>query len=192
MIFINGKEILTVLLNYQVNIKNHMIISYLIYLMVSIFSSLLFVPVSIVMMTGGFIFAVNFEGKLYCYFIAVGIILLTTILSGFITFVISKKFLKNFLREKIIMKYEKLRQLDLLLVRNGSKIIFLIRLSPIMPLFILNYLLGGFSISNKDYILGSFGSISITLLYVYLGYLGLNLQEIFNSNFDEKYSKISF
>ena len=85
-------------------------------------------------MTGGFIFSVNFEGKLYGYFIAVGIILITTIISGYITFVFSQRFL-------------------------------------------------------KDYLLGGFGSISITLLYVYFGYLTVNIQEILNLNFEEKYSK---
>ena len=189
MIFVYYQEIIKILHDYQNKIRSNIIISYILYLLASIISSLLFVPVSIVMMTGGFIFSVNFEGKLYGYFIAVGIILITTIISGYITFVFSQRFLKNFLRENIIVKYQKLRTLDNLLFRYGWKIIFLIRLSPIMPLFILNYLLGGFSITHRDYLLGGFGSISITLLYVYFGYLTVNIQEILNLKFEEKYSK---
>ena len=143
------------------------------------------------MLTGGFIFAVTFDGKLYGFVIAVVIILITTIISGFITFQFSKHFFKEFFREKIISKYEKLRQIDMLLKQNGAKVLFLIRLSPIMPLFILNYIFGGFTINNVDYIIGALGSISITVLYVYIGYLTLNIGEVVTSNSDENYSKLS-
>ena len=94
------------------------------------------------------------------------------------------------LSKNISLKYEKLRQIDTLLKHNGAKVLFLIRLSPIMPLFILNYIFGGFTIKNVDYILGAFGSFSITILYVYIGYLTLNIGEVVSSNSDENESKL--
>ena len=174
--------------SYKTSIKNNLVLSYVVYLVLSILSSLLFVPVSIVMMTGGFILAVQFEGKLYGYIIAVIIILLNTIISGLITFLFSRTFLRNFLREKVIMRFEKLKQLDVLLIQKGAKIIFLIRLSPIVPLFLLNYIFGGFSISNIDYIIGGFGSFPITFLYVYIGYMTLNIETVVSSGVEYNYS----
>ncbi|MFS8120481.1 MAG: TVP38/TMEM64 family protein, partial [Microcoleus sp.] len=54
---------------------------------------------------------------------------------------------------------------------EGLKIVFLTRLCPLFPFNLLNYALGVTQVSLKDYILGSFGMIPGTILYVYSGSL---------------------
>ena len=55
--------------------------------------------------------------------------------------------------------------------REGRKIVFLLRLSPVFPYTLLNYLLGLTRIGFADYVLASIGMIPGTVLYVYYGKL---------------------
>ncbi|MEK0188477.1 TVP38/TMEM64 family protein, partial [Microcoleus anatoxicus] len=61
--------------------------------------------------------------------------------------------------------------LDRAICQEGLKIVFLTRLCPLFPFNLLNYVLGITQVSLKDYILGSFGMIPGTILYVYSGSL---------------------
>ncbi|NJK35385.1 MAG: TVP38/TMEM64 family protein [Oscillatoriales cyanobacterium SM2_2_1] len=55
--------------------------------------------------------------------------------------------------------------------REGLKIVFLSRLSPVFPFNVLNYAFGLTEVSLRDYVLGSLGMVPGTILYVYLGSL---------------------
>lgn len=55
--------------------------------------------------------------------------------------------------------------------REGRRIVFLLRLSPVFPFNLLNYALGLTSVGLADYVLASFGMLPGTLLYVYSGRL---------------------
>jgi uncharacterized membrane protein YdjX (TVP38/TMEM64 family) len=66
-------------------------------------------------------------------------------------------------------KHPKFRSVDQAIGREGLKITFLLRLSPVFPFTLLNYLLGLSKVSFRDYALACFGMIPGTLLYVYLG-----------------------
>jgi len=62
---------------------------------------------------------------------------------------------------------------------SGFKIVFLLRLSPVLPFNLLNYALGLTRVSLRDYVLASFlGMLPGTLLYVYLGSLVTSASEI--------------
>jgi uncharacterized membrane protein YdjX (TVP38/TMEM64 family) len=65
--------------------------------------------------------------------------------------------------------HPKFRSVDQAIGREGLKITFLLRLSPVFPFTPLNYLLGLTQVSFRDYALACFGMIPGTLLYVYLG-----------------------
>ena len=62
---------------------------------------------------------------------------------------------------------------------SGFKIVFLLRLSPVLPFNLLNFALGLTRVSLRDYVLASFlGMLPGTLLYVYLGSLVTSASEI--------------
>jgi uncharacterized membrane protein YdjX (TVP38/TMEM64 family) len=62
---------------------------------------------------------------------------------------------------------------------SGFKIVFLLRLSPVLPFNLLNFALGLTRVSLRDYVLASFlGMLPGTLLYVYLGSLVTQASEI--------------
>ncbi|GMH62002.1 hypothetical protein TL16_g03388 [Triparma laevis f. inornata] len=61
------------------------------------------------------------------------------------------------------------KSIDRALGVQGLKIMFLLRLSPLFPFNLLNYLAGTTAISLKDYCVSLLGIIPGTILYVYLG-----------------------
>ncbi|GLJ06688.1 hypothetical protein SUGI_0045240 [Cryptomeria japonica] len=70
----------------------------------------------------------------------------------------------------VLKDYPKLQAIDTAIRRSGFKIVFLLRLAPLVPFNIVNYLLSVTPISIQDYILASWmGMVPITLFFVYIG-----------------------
>ena len=68
---------------------------------------------------------------------------------------------------------EKFRKIDSAVGRQGAMLIFLLRLSPVIPFNLSNYLYGLTSVKFWPYVLASWiGMMPGTLLYVYLGTIG--------------------
>ncbi len=59
--------------------------------------------------------------------------------------------------------------IDRAIAREGRKIVFLLRLSPVFPFNLLNYALGLTRVRFVDYLLASLGMLPGTVLYVYTG-----------------------
>lgn len=125
-------------------------------------ATVLFIPGSILTLGGGLIFGVVW-GSIYVFIAAT--------LGATFAFLIGRYLSRNWV-EKQMEKHPKFKAIDEAVAREGFKIVFLMRLSPIFPFNLLNYAFGITKVSLKDYILGSFGMIPGTLMYVYLGSLG--------------------
>jgi uncharacterized membrane protein YdjX (TVP38/TMEM64 family) len=52
---------------------------------------------------------------------------------------------------------------------EGLKLVILLRLCPVIPFNVLNYLLGITSVEAKHYIIGMVGMLPGTLVYVFIG-----------------------
>lgn len=63
----------------------------------------------------------------------------------------------------------KFSAVDRAVASEGSKIVFLLRLSPVFPFNLLNYSLGLTSVRFRDYLAASVGMIPGSFLYVYYG-----------------------
>lgn len=125
-------------------------------------ATVLFIPGSILTLGGGFIFGIVW-GSIYVF--------LAATLGATLAFLIGRYLSRNWVAKKI-EKYPKFKAIDEAVGREGFKIVFLTRLSPIFPFNLLNYALGVTQVSLKDYVLGSLGMIPGTMMYVYLGSLG--------------------
>lgn len=125
-------------------------------------ATILFIPGSILTLGGGFIFGIIW-GSLYVFIAAT--------LGATFAFLIGRYLSRDWVAKKI-EKHPKFKAIDEAVGREGFKIVFLTRLSPIFPFNLLNYAFGVTQVSLKDYILGSFGMIPGTMMYVYLGSLG--------------------
>ena len=62
--------------------------------------------------------------------------------------------------------------------REGRKIVFLLRLSPVFPFNLLNYALGLTNVRFVDYFIACLGMIPGTLLYIYYGKLAGDVAQL--------------
>jgi pyruvate/2-oxoglutarate dehydrogenase complex dihydrolipoamide dehydrogenase (E3) component/uncharacterized membrane protein YdjX (TVP38/TMEM64 family) len=77
----------------------------------------------------------------------------------------------------------KFASIDRAVGREGRKIVFLTRLSPMFPFVLLNYAYGLTKVGLRDYVLGtSLGMIPGVVMYVYLGSLFTSVAELATGN----------
>jgi uncharacterized membrane protein YdjX (TVP38/TMEM64 family) len=75
--------------------------------------------------------------------------------------------------EAIAQRNEKFRHLDRAIGKQGAKLIFLLRLSPVIPFNLSNYFYGLTAVRFWPYVLASWiGMMPGTFLYVYIGTAG--------------------
>ena len=75
--------------------------------------------------------------------------------------------------EAIAKGNEKFRKIDHAIGKQGAKLVFLLRLSPVIPFNLSNYLYGLTGVKVWPYVLASWlGMMPGTLLYVYIGTAG--------------------
>ncbi|MBC1241076.1 TVP38/TMEM64 family protein [Nostoc sp. 2RC] len=138
------------------------------YIVIYNLATLLFIPGSLLTLKGGCLFGV-FWGSVY--------VLIAAIIGATLAFLIGRHFSRNWVYQQM-EKYPKFKAIDLAVAKEGWKIVLLTRLSPLFPFNLLNYAFGVTQVSLKDYILGSFGIIPGTVMYVYIGSLAGNIAMI--------------
>lgn len=124
-------------------------------------ATVLFVPGSVLTLGGGAIFGV-WWGSIYVF--------AASTLGAVCAFAIGRYLCRDRV-VKYMEAHPKFKALDRAVSKEGLKIVFLTRLCPLLPFNLLNYALGITQVSLKDYVLGSFGMIPATILYVYAGSL---------------------
>ena len=139
------------------------------FMVIYIIATVAFLPGSILTLAGGAIFGL-FWGSIYVFFGA------TIGATG--AFLVGRYLARGWVSKKIAGN-QKFAAIDRAVGKEGFKIVFLARLSPIFPFNLLNYSLGVTGVSLKDYVLASVGMIPGTIMYVYFGSLG-NINTICN------------
>jgi uncharacterized membrane protein YdjX (TVP38/TMEM64 family) len=128
-------------------------------------ATLLFIPASVLTIKGGCFFGL-FWGSVY--------VLIAAIIGAVLAFIVGRYLSRDWVSQ-YINKHPKLKAIDLAVSQEGWKIVLLTRLCPIFPFNLLNYFFGVTQVSLKDYVLGSFGIVPGTVMYVYIGSLAGNL-----------------
>jgi uncharacterized membrane protein YdjX (TVP38/TMEM64 family) len=94
-----------------------------------------------------------------------------SVLAATAAFLLGRTALRGWVQQKIAGS-PKTRALDRAIGRNSFKLVLLLRLSPVVPFNVLNYMLGVSDVPVGRYIVASFvGMLPGTWLYVYLGSL---------------------
>lgn len=137
-----------------------------VYIATYIAATVFFVPGSILTLGAGFVFGLAW-GTVW---VSVGS---TT---GAVMALLVGRYLMRGWVEKKIAGNERFRAIDEAVGREGGKIVFLTRLSPIFPFNMLNYAYGLTRIGVFPYFFASWiGMLPGTVMYVYLGSLAANL-----------------
>ena len=119
-----------------------------------------FVPGSILTLAAGAIFGL--AGLVYVFIAAV--------IGSCAAFLVSRYLARSWVEQRLAGN-PKFAAVDRAVAREGRKIIFLLRMSPLFPFNLLNYALGLTKVSFIDYAVAGLGMLPGTLLYVYYGKL---------------------
>jgi uncharacterized membrane protein YdjX (TVP38/TMEM64 family) len=120
-----------------------------------------FVPGLLLTLGGGLLFGVA-AGTLYVFVAAT--------LGACCAFLIARYVARGPV-ERRLEGNERFAAIDHAIGREGRKITFLLRLSPVFPFNLLNYALGLTRVRLVDYAVASIGMLPATIVYVYVGSL---------------------
>lgn len=126
-------------------------------------ATVLLAPGSVLTIGAGFVFG------LWKGFLAVSV---GATLGASLAFLIAR-FIARDKVEAIARRNEKFRKIDNAIGKQGAELIFLLRLSPVIPFNLSNYFYGLTGVKFWPYVFASWsGMIPGTLLYVYIGTAG--------------------
>lgn len=130
--------------------------------------ALLFVPGAVLTIGAGYLFGLGW---------GVVVVSLASTAAAALAFLIARHLARERV-ETLARKNPKFAALDRAIGKNDWKVIFLLRLSPLIPFSVSNYLYGLTSVRFAPYVLASWiGMLPGTFLYVYLGAAGKSLGE---------------
>lgn len=120
-----------------------------------------FIPGSILTLAAGAIFGLG-KGTV--------LVLIGATLGAALAFLVSRYLARSAI-ERRLKGDQRFAAIDRAIAKEGRKIVFLLRLSPVFPFNLLNYGLGLTQVRFVDYLVASVGMVPGTLLYVYYGKL---------------------
>jgi uncharacterized membrane protein YdjX (TVP38/TMEM64 family) len=135
-------------------------------------ATILFIPGSLLSIGGGALYGLEL-GTLYVF--------IASTIGATVAFLIGRYIARDWVSQKI-RNHLTFRAIDAAVAKEGFKVVFLTRLSPLFPFNLLNYVFGVTRVALKDYILGSVGMIPAMVMYVYLGSLIGDISTINNMN----------
>lgn len=129
-------------------------------------ATVFFVPGSLLTLGAGFVFGVVW-GTIW---VSIG-----STIGAVSAFLVGRYLMRGWVESRI-SENRRFRAIDDAVGREGGKIVFLSRLSPIFPFNMLNYAYGLTKVGVAPYFLASWiGMLPGTIMYVYLGSLAANL-----------------
>jgi len=103
------------------------------------------------------------------------VVLLSATIAAAVSFIIGRTFLRSYV-EKLLESYPDFKKIDKAIGEEGFKLMLLLRLSPIFPFALSNYLYGVTSIRFWPYLFGTMlGFTPGTIAYVFTGEIGKSL-----------------
>jgi len=118
-------------------------------------------PASIVTLGAGVVFGIV-KGSL--------LVFIGAMIGATVAFLVGRYLARDWVAKRIASR-PTFQTIDSAIAKEGRKVIFLLRLSPVFPFNLLNYGLGLSQVSLPDYVLGTVGILPGTIMYVYLGSL---------------------
>jgi uncharacterized membrane protein YdjX (TVP38/TMEM64 family) len=137
------------------------------FMLVYVVATVFFIPGAILTLGAGFVFANAFGLK-------VGVLLATVSVffgasaGAIAAFLIGRYLLRDWV-SKLSQKYAILQALDVAFEEKGLRIMTLLRLSPVIPFNVINYVAGVTSLSFSQYVIALNAILPGTILYVFLG-----------------------
>lgn len=123
-----------------------------------IMGAVLLIPGSVLTLAAGAIFGLV-QGT--------ALVLVAATLGAAAAFLLARYVARDYVERRI--GTGRLATVDRALARKGFRLVFLLRLTPVVPYSLLNYSLGLTQVRFRDFLLASAGMLPGTVLYVYYG-----------------------
>ncbi len=114
------------------------------------------------------------SGFIYGTWLGSLIVFLGAFLGAHLTFYLGRTFLKDWAQKKV-STFSKIKSIEKAVSREGRKLVFLTRLSPLFPFGMLNFAYGLSDVKVLDFTLGMLGIVPGTILYCSFGSLALEI-----------------
>jgi uncharacterized membrane protein YdjX (TVP38/TMEM64 family) len=148
------------LVGFQQYVKGLGFAGYVLYAVVYAVCCVLFVPASVLTLGAGAIYGLG---------TGTAVVLVGATLGSTLSFLLAKTVMRKRI-EEMTAGNVKFQALDRAIAKEGAKIVFLVRLSPVFPFTYINYAFGLTGVKALPYVVASFfGMIPGTFAYVYLG-----------------------
>jgi uncharacterized membrane protein YdjX (TVP38/TMEM64 family) len=135
----------------------------LLFILVYIVATVLLFPASVLTVGAGFIFGV---------FVGTAVVSIAATAGASLAFLIARYLARGQIERKVVNN-PRFSRIDRAIGERGAKLVFLLRLSPVIPFNLSNYFYGLTSVKFWPYVMASWiGMLPGTLLYVYLGATG--------------------
>lgn len=122
-------------------------------------AAVLLIPAVLLTLAGGALFGFR-RGVVY--------VTLGATLGAALAFITARYAVRRFV-EAYVTRHPRLAAIDRAVESEGARLVFLLRLSPIVPFVFLNYVLGISRLRFRDYIVGTAGMLPAIAAYVYAG-----------------------
>jgi uncharacterized membrane protein YdjX (TVP38/TMEM64 family) len=121
--------------------------------------AVVFVPAALLTFTAG---------ALWGFGLGVVYVMLGATLGATLAFLTARHVVRRFV-EAYVARHPKLGAIDRAVESEGLRLVFLLRLSPLVPFSLLNYVLGISRVRFRDYMGGLCGMVPAASMYVYAG-----------------------
>jgi len=140
------------------------------------------IPGSVLTLGSGFVFSASFDGSII-WGVCLGTIavFIGAFASAIIAFLLGRYLFHDSVR-RLSQQYKIFEALDIALAEKGLRIMCLLRLSPITPFVVLNYIAGVSTVRFDSYCLSNFAILPGTIFYVFLGASAGSLTDTMNTS----------
>jgi len=133
------------------------------------FATIFFVPGSILTLGAGFVFSAALDSLGWGVLLGTGAVWVGASLGAIASFLLGRYLFRDGFVGKLTEKFTIFKALDNALEDKGLRIMVLLRLSPIVPFNVLNYIAGVTGVQLWHYVVACVAMLPGTILYVFLG-----------------------
>ena len=168
LVIVYRTQVATQLTLFMTWLSEHPVLGPFLLVIVYIIATVFFIPGSILTVGAGYAFNVAYGSIWKAVLIGGAAVWVGATIGASISMILGRFVLRDWLNTKKD-KYPTIKAVQKAIETEGLKLMILIRLCPIIPFNMLNYLMGITDIKFKDYVLGSVGMVPGTVVYVFVG-----------------------
>uniref|UniRef100_A0A7S3J780 VTT domain-containing protein n=2 Tax=Euplotes harpa TaxID=151035 RepID=A0A7S3J780_9SPIT len=152
-------------------------------IVVYIIATVLFIPGIILTLGAGFAFNQAYNNVGLAIFVGSVSVWIGAMFGSILAMFVGRYVLRNWVSRQT-KRFKIFGAIDKAIETEGFKLTFLLRLSPLIPYNLFNYLMGITKVSLTKYTLGGLGMIPGVIVYVYFGTAISNLSDAASGSFD--------